>query len=80
MLQIPLVNQLNTFLEYIKLESKKLDSGQHLLFELFHAYNFQHINSVEIGLILGMVSDFPVDGSSSEDDEWSSSKLELEGD
>lgn len=55
-LQIPLVNQLNTFLEYIKLESKKLDSGQHLLFELFHAYNFQHINSVEIGLISSAIA------------------------
>ena len=55
-LQVPIVNQLNTFLEYIMLESKKLDSGQHLLFELFHAHNFKYINSVEIGLISNVIA------------------------
>lgn len=55
-LQIPIVKQLNTFLEYIKYESNKLDSGQHLLFELFHAHNFNHINSTEIGLISNVIA------------------------
>jgi len=50
-LQIPIVNQLNSFLEYVNLESKKLDSGQHLLFELLHAHNFKNVSSIDIGLI-----------------------------
>jgi len=33
-LEVPLVHQLNNFLTYLSLEGQKLDSGQHLMFEI----------------------------------------------
>lgn len=47
-LQIPLIKQLNTFLTYLSLESKSLDSGQHLLFDLLHFKNFKYLSSFDI--------------------------------
>ena len=50
-LQLPLIKQLNTFLIYLSLESKSLDSGQHLLFDLLHFNNFSHLSSFDIARI-----------------------------
>lgn len=47
-LEVPLVHQLNNFLTYLSLESQKLDSGQHLMFEILHYHNFKHISAFDI--------------------------------
>lgn len=47
-LQVPIVNQLRLFLEYLSLEKAKLDTGQHLLFEILHFNNFKALNAFQI--------------------------------
>ena len=44
----PLIHQLLQLLEYLDLESQKLDKGQHLLFEILHSKNFVHLTPFEI--------------------------------
>jgi DNA helicase-2/ATP-dependent DNA helicase PcrA len=55
-LEVPLVHQLNRFLTYLMLESNKLDSGQHLLFEILHYHNFKHISAFDIARISNVLS------------------------
>ena len=55
-LQVPLVDQLNRFLTYLVQETIKLDSGQHLLFELLHAHHFQHLSALDIGKISNLIA------------------------
>ena len=55
-LEVPLVHQLNTFLTYLMLESNKLDSGQHLLFEILHYHNFKHISAFDIARLSNVLS------------------------
>ncbi|MBT8327330.1 MAG: ATP-dependent helicase, partial [Bacteroidia bacterium] len=50
-LEVPIIKQLNTFLEYLKLESKSLESGQHLLFDILHFNNFKHLSAFDIAKI-----------------------------
>jgi len=47
-LQVPIIQQLSQFLEYLSLESNRLDSGQHLLFGILHYNNFKHLSAFEI--------------------------------
>ena len=47
-LQVPIIHQLNEFLQYLSLESSNLDSGQHLLFSILHYNNFKHLSAFEI--------------------------------
>ncbi|MBR9860582.1 ATP-dependent helicase [bacterium] len=47
-LQVPMIEQLIIMLQYIDLESKEMDSGEHLLFEILHYSLFKHLNSFEI--------------------------------
>jgi len=47
-LEVPIVHQLNNFLNYISLESTSLDTGQHLLFEILHYHNFKHLSAFDI--------------------------------
>jgi len=55
-LQVPIVNQLNTFLTYIACEAKKLDSGHHLLFSIMYSHDFNHITSLDIGKMSNQIS------------------------
>ncbi|PCJ63192.1 MAG: hypothetical protein COA58_16510 [Bacteroidetes bacterium] len=55
-LEVPLVHQLNNFLTYLMLESSKLDSGQHLMFEILHYHNFQNISAFDIARISNQLS------------------------
>lgn len=55
-LEVPIVYQLNNFLTYLMKESQKLDSGQHLLFELLHYHNFKHLSAFDIARISNMLS------------------------
>lgn len=55
-LEVPLVHQLNTFLIYLSLESKNLDTGQHLLFEILHYHNFKHISAFDIARISNVIA------------------------
>jgi DNA helicase-2/ATP-dependent DNA helicase PcrA len=50
-LEIPIVHQLNNFLTYLSLESERLESGEHLLFEILHYHNFKHISALDIARI-----------------------------
>lgn len=55
-LEVPLVHQLNNFLTYLSLESQKLDSGQHLMFEILHYHNFKHLSAFDIARISNLLS------------------------
>ena len=55
-LQVPIVKQLNTLLEYFMLESEKLESGQHLLFHILHYHNFKHISAFDIARISQLIA------------------------
>jgi len=55
-LEVPIVHQLNNFLTYLSLESQKLDSGQHLLFEILHYHNFRHLSAFDIARISSLFS------------------------
>ncbi len=50
-LAVPIIRQLNSLLTYLDLESKNLDSGQHLLFEILHFNNFKHLSAFHISQI-----------------------------
>jgi DNA helicase-2/ATP-dependent DNA helicase PcrA len=50
-LEVPIIIQLQNFLQYLNLESKKLDSGQHLLFEILHSNNFKFLSAFDISRI-----------------------------
>jgi DNA helicase-2/ATP-dependent DNA helicase PcrA len=47
-LQEPIIHQLNTFLEYLSLETNKLESGEHLLFEILHFNSFKSLTAFDI--------------------------------
>jgi len=47
-LQVPIVHQLNNLLTYLAAESQRLDSGQHLLFEILHYHNFRQLSAFDI--------------------------------
>mgnify|MGYP006078036843 CR=1 FL=1 len=55
-LEVPLVHQLNNFLTYLSLESKHLDTGQYLLFEILHYHNFKHISAFDIARISNVIA------------------------
>jgi len=55
-LDVPLVHQLNNMLTYFMLESNKLDSGQHLLFEILHYHSFTHISAYDIARLSNLFS------------------------
>jgi DNA helicase-2/ATP-dependent DNA helicase PcrA len=55
-LDVPLVHQLNNMLTYFMLESSKLDSGQHLLFEILHYHTFSHITAFDIARLSNLFS------------------------
>ncbi len=50
-LEVIIVKQLNDFLNYLKLEDKKLDSGQHLLFSILNFNHFKHLSAFDIARI-----------------------------
>ncbi len=50
-LEVPIIRQLNVFLEYLNLESKVLESGQHLLFDILHFNNFKYLSAFDIAKI-----------------------------
>ena len=55
-LEVPLVHQLNNLLTYLSLEGQKLDSGQHLMFEILHYHNFRHLSALDIARISMVLS------------------------
>ncbi len=55
-LEVPLVHQLNNFLTYLNLESQQLDSGQHLLFNILHYHNFEHLTAIDLARMSNMLS------------------------
>ena len=55
-LEVPIVHQLNNLLTYLMLETSKLDSGQHLLFEILHYHNFEHISAFDIARLSNRLS------------------------
>ncbi|MDA8886472.1 ATP-dependent helicase [Bacteroidia bacterium] len=55
-LEVPIVHQLNMLLTYLSLESVKLESGQHLLFEILHFHNFTNVSALDIAKLSSTIS------------------------